>query len=101
MAKAPYQLSRLELEELWKQLSKLLDVAFIRPSRSPYGNPILFQMKDSPKLRLCLDYYVLNKKTIKNQYPLPLDANYFDKLAKAKVFVEVGLEKEILSSEDY
>jgi hypothetical protein len=42
---------------------------------------------------MCLDYHALNKQTIKNQYPLPLAMNFFDKLAKAKVFSKLDLRQ--------
>ena len=94
VAKAPYRLSGPELGELKKQLTELLDAGLIRPSRSPYGAPVLFQKKkDTPELRMCLDYRALNKQTIKNRYPLPLAADCFDKLAKAKVFSKLDLRK--------
>lgn len=35
---------------------------------------------------MCCDYRALNKKTIKNMYPLPLATDCFNKLAKARVF---------------
>jgi hypothetical protein len=35
----------------------------------------------------------LNKQTIKNKYPLPLATNYFDKLAKVKVFSKLDLRQ--------
>ena len=41
-ARAPYRLSGPELEELKRQLKELADAGFIRPSRSPYGAPVLF-----------------------------------------------------------
>ena len=41
MAKGPYQLSRLELEE-WKEQLNELYVGLIRPSRSPYSALFLF-----------------------------------------------------------
>lgn len=83
-AKAPYRLSGPELEELKRQLKELTDAGFIRPSRSPNGAPVLFQQKkDSNELQMCCDYRALNKKTVRNKYPLPLAVDFFDKLAKA------------------
>nr|CAD1824698.1 unnamed protein product [Ananas comosus var. bracteatus] len=41
-AKAPYRMAPPELEELQKQLKELLDAGFIRPSKAPYGAPVLF-----------------------------------------------------------
>lgn len=41
-AKAPYWMSPLKLQELRKQLTKLLDAGYIQPSKAPYGAPVLF-----------------------------------------------------------
>ena len=69
-----------ELEELRKQLKELLEADHIRPSKAPYGAPMLFQKKKDGLLRLCIDYQALNKVTIKNKYPIPLIADLFDQL---------------------
>ena len=67
----PYRMAPLELRELKVQLHDLLDKAFIRPSTSPWGSPVLFVKKKDGSLRLCIDYRQLNKVTIKNKYMLP------------------------------
>ena len=77
-ARAPYRMSPPELEELRKQLKELIDAGFIRPSKAPYGAPVLFQRKHDGSLRLCIDYRALNKLTVKNKYPIPLIADLFD-----------------------
>ena len=41
-ALAPYRMAPPELEELRKQLKELLEAGHIRPSKSPYGAPVLF-----------------------------------------------------------
>ncbi|XP_068636916.1 uncharacterized protein [Aristolochia californica] len=38
----PYRMAPKELDELQRQLSELLDSGFIKPSKAPYGSPILF-----------------------------------------------------------
>ena len=68
-----YQLSQVEMAELKKQLDDLLNKGFIQPSVSPYGTPVLFIHKKEDTLHLCVDYQVLNKITIKNHYPLPIN----------------------------
>jgi len=91
-AKAPYHLSGPELQELKRQLKELTDAGFIRPSRSPYGAPILFQQKkDSNELQMCCDYRALKKQMVRNKYPLPLAVDCFDKLVKARAFSELDL----------
>ncbi|GKE26934.1 putative reverse transcriptase domain-containing protein, partial [Tanacetum coccineum] len=42
VAKSPYQLSPLEMQELSEQLQELQDKGFIRPSHSPWEAPVLF-----------------------------------------------------------
>ncbi|KAG9458216.1 hypothetical protein H6P81_002724 [Aristolochia fimbriata] len=90
-AKAPYRMAPKELEELRRQLKELLEVGFIRPSKAPYGAPVLFQRKKEGSMRLCIDYRALNKVTIKNCYPIPLISDLFDQLREATVFTKLDL----------
>ena len=39
-----------------------------------------------------MDYHWLNKKTIQNQYPLPLPEELFDRLGGSKVFSKIDLK---------
>ena len=55
-----YPLDATELEELKKQVTELLADNRISPSCSPYGAPILFARKKNGKLRMCIDYRLLN-----------------------------------------
>ena len=60
-----YKMSPLELEEAKKQIESMLKHGFIRQPFIP---------KKNGSLRFCVDYRWLNKKTVKNRYPLPLPA---------------------------
>lgn len=90
---APYRMAPTELEELRKQLDELLGTGKLRPSKAPYGAPVLFQKKHDGSLRMCVDYRALNKVTIKNRYPIPLIADLFDRLGGAKVYTKMDLQK--------
>lgn len=90
-AKAPYRMSPLELAELRKQLTELLDAGLVRPSKAPYGAPVLFQKKQDGSLRMCVDYRALNKATVKNKYPVPLVSDLFDRLCNATYFTKLDL----------
>ncbi|XP_015166051.1 uncharacterized protein [Solanum tuberosum] len=92
-AMTPYRMAPPELEELRKQLKELLEAGHIRPSKAPFGAPVLFQKKKEGTLRLCIDYRALNKVTVKNKYPIPLIADLFDRLGQAKVFTKMDLRK--------
>ncbi|GJY96513.1 hypothetical protein Tco_0513423 [Tanacetum coccineum] len=69
VALAPYQLAPSEKKELSNQLQELFDKGFIRPSSSPWGDPVLFVKKKYGSLQMCIDYQELNKLTMKNPYP--------------------------------
>ncbi|OMO75693.1 reverse transcriptase [Corchorus capsularis] len=90
-AKAPYRMAPPELAELRKQLDELLKVGFIRPSKAPFGAPVLFQKKQDGSLQLCVDYRALNKVTVRKKYPIPLISNLFDQLSRAKYFSKLDL----------
>jgi hypothetical protein len=45
ISKRPYRMSVEELQELKKQLTKLQEAGYIRPSSSPWGAPVLFVQK--------------------------------------------------------
>ncbi|KAL0381351.1 UNVERIFIED_CONTAM: polyprotein [Sesamum angustifolium] len=89
--RAPYRMSQPELVELRKQLKEMLESSIIKPAKSSYGASVLFQKKADGSLRMCYDYRVLNKITMKNEHPIPLVADYFDRLSRAKYFTKIDL----------
>lgn len=68
-----------------------MDKVFIRSSVSPKGAPIIFFKKKDGTLRLCIDYCMLNKVTIKNWYPLPKIEKLFDQIKGVIVFSKIDL----------
>ena len=72
-------------------MTKLIDHGFIRPSKSPYGSPVLFVKKKDGSLRMCIDYRALNKITIKNKYPLPRIDELLDRLFGVGVVTKIDL----------
>jgi len=90
-SQAPYRMSPRELAKLRKQLEELIDSGFVRPSKAPYGAPVLFQKKADGSLRMCVDYRALNKVTIKNKYPVPLIQDLMDRLCGASIFTKLDL----------
>src|SRR4051812_2224337 len=81
-----------ELIELKKQFTELEAGGFIRASTSPWGAPALFVQKKDGTSRLVQDYRGINKKTIKNKYPLPRINDLFEQLNGAKVFSKLDLK---------
>ena len=103
-SRPPYRLSNKELQEMREQLDALLQRQHIRPSKSPYGAPVLFVYKPGKKPRMCMDYRALNKLTIKNNYPLPRIDDLFDRLQGVKFFTKIdftsGYHQIRISEED-
>lgn len=79
-----YKLSKIELQEMKTQIEEALRKGFIRPNISPWGSPVLFTPKKDGGLRMCIDYRALNKRTIKNQVPLPRIDEVRDQIGGAK-----------------
>ncbi|GKA99080.1 putative reverse transcriptase domain-containing protein, partial [Tanacetum coccineum] len=59
VAKTPYRLGPLEMQELSGQIQELQDKGFIRPSHSPWGAPVLFVKKKDGSFHLRSGYHQL------------------------------------------
>jgi len=92
ISKAPHRMAPIELAELRVQLQEMLDKGQICPSVSPWGAPVLFVKKKDGSLRLCINYWGLDKVTIKNKYPLPRIEDLLEQLAGSAVFSKIDLK---------
>lgn len=85
------RMSPVELTELKHQLKLLSEKKFIKPSKGPYGSPVLFAKKKDGSYRMCIDYRALNSLTKKNRYPLPQIDTILDAIQDAKYFSSLDL----------
>ncbi|GJW33492.1 retrovirus-related pol polyprotein from transposon 17.6 [Tanacetum coccineum] len=83
-------------QELSNQLQELADRGFIRPSTSPWGDPVLFVKKKDGSFRMCIDYRELYKLTVKNRYPLPRISDLFDQLQGLSTYSKIDLRSGYL-----
>lgn len=58
-------MNTIKMQEFKVQLQDLLEKGLIKPSVSPWGALFIFMKKTNGTLRLCIDYRMLNKITIK------------------------------------
>ena len=78
------EMSSFVRDQLWK--------GYIQLSSSPQTSPMFFVPKpETTAKHMCTDYRRLNKKTIKNNYPLLLISEMIDKIRDAKVFTKLDL----------
>jgi hypothetical protein len=76
----PYRHPRKYRYEIDKAIMKLLDMGHIRPSSSPFASSVVLVKKKDGTMRMCIDFQALNKKTIKNRYPIPRIDELLDEL---------------------
>lgn len=69
-----------------QQIKEWLKDGVIRPSFSDYAAPIVPVPKKDGSTRICVDYHPLNKKIIKDRYPLPNIDEQIDALQGARIF---------------
>ena len=87
----PYYHPRGCKEEIEKTIKELLDMGFIRPSSSPFASSVVLVKKEDGTMRMRIDYKALNKKTIKNRYPIPCIDELIDELHGAIYFSKIDL----------
>jgi len=58
----------------------------IRPSCSPCKSPVVLIPKKNGELKFSVDYRRLNRKTVKDGFPLPLIQDIFDRLKGSRYF---------------
>ncbi|GJZ23992.1 putative reverse transcriptase domain-containing protein [Tanacetum coccineum] len=95
VARDPYRLAPSEMKELSEQLKELSNKGFIRPSLSPWGAPVVFVKNKDGSFRMCIDYWELNKLTVKNHYPLSRIDDLFDQLQGSSVYSNIDLSYAI------
>ena len=83
----PYRQPYHFKEEIEKTIKELLSMGHIRPSSSPFASSVVLVKKKDGTMRMCIDYRALNKKTIKNRYPIPK----IDELHGAVYFSKIDL----------
>ncbi|CAJ0942892.1 unnamed protein product, partial [Ranitomeya imitator] len=86
-----FNLSVPEHTAMRNYVKESLEKGHIRPSSSPLGAGFFFVAKKDGSLRPCIDYRLLNKITVKFQYPLPLLSDLFARIKGASWFTKMDL----------
>jgi hypothetical protein len=85
----PYHHPKMYKYEIEKTIKNLLKMGHIRPSSRPLSPLVVLVKKKDGSLRMCIDYRVLNNKTIKNRYPIPRIDELMDELRGEKYFMNI------------
>ncbi|CAH2108926.1 unnamed protein product [Euphydryas editha] len=87
----PYRLPYSERAIVREMVGELLANNIIKESHSAYASPIVLVRKKTNDYRLCVDYRALNKKTIKDSYPMPVIDDQLDRLNGKSYFTSLDL----------
>lgn len=87
----PYRMPHSERVVVREIVQELEDSGIVRPSTSSYASPVLLVKKKSGDYRLCIDYRALNKKTVKEHYPLPRIDDQLDNLSGYRYYTSLDL----------
>jgi hypothetical protein len=87
----PYRHPKKYKDEIDKAIKELLDMGYIRPSSSPFASSVVLVKKKDGTMQMCIDFRALNKKTIKNRYPIPRIDEFLDELHGAIYFTKIDL----------
>ncbi|CAJ0964139.1 unnamed protein product [Ranitomeya imitator] len=94
-----FNLSVAEHAAMRSYVKESLEKGHIRPSSSPLGAGFFFVAKKDGSLRPCIDYRLLNKITVKFQYPMPLVSDLFARIKGASWFTKIDLRGQVESSD--
>ena len=88
----PYKHPKAYRDEIERAIHELLALGHIWLSTSPFSSSVVLVKKKDGTLRMCIDYRALNKKTMKNRYPIPRIDELMDELRGSKLFSKIDLK---------
>ncbi|KAK7865588.1 hypothetical protein R5R35_010119 [Gryllus longicercus] len=88
----PRRLAPKEKKILSDQIKEWLEKDIIRPSDSEYASPVVIVPKKDGSHRVCIDFRQLNKKIVRDRFPMPLVDDKIDALVNFSVFSVVDLK---------
>lgn len=85
------RLAPADIEDVRKHSQELLQAGIITESRSPYASPIVVVRKKTGAIRMCIDYRLLNSRTVPDQYTTPCIEDALNALTGSQWFSVLDL----------
>jgi len=90
----PYRHLKKFKDKIEKAIKELLEMGHIKPNSNPFASSVVLVKKKDGTVKMCIDYRDLNKKTIKNMYPIPRIDELLDELHGAVYFSKIDLRSK-------
>ena len=87
-----YRQTAEELEATRQFITESLAKGYITDSKSPYASALFYRKKKDGKLRPIMDYRILNRWTVRDNYPLPLITNIIERLQGKTLFSKFDIQ---------
>lgn len=88
----PRRLAPQERAAVSDQIDEWIRDGIVRPSRSNYASPVVVVKKKDNSNRLCVDFRELNRKVVKDRYPLPVIEDVLSNFHSSRVFSTLDLK---------
>lgn len=91
------------IPEVKQQIQKWLDKGIISESESPYASQMVLIRKKTGEIRICIDYRILNSKSVKDSFPIGnceqltqmlKDAKYYSSADITQAYLGVPIREE-------
>jgi len=87
-----------------KKVKKMLDLGLIESPNAEWSFPVVVVPKPGGHFRSCVDYCLLNERTVKDVYPIPRMDDCLDSLGDATVLstldCNAGYWKTLVAADD-
>lgn len=85
----PCRYNNLQKDLVEKLVQELIDNKAVQHSKSPFAAPVVLIKKKDGNWHICVDYHEINKKTLKNKYPIPLIEELREELHGPSIYSKI------------
>jgi hypothetical protein len=92
MITTPYGHMKKFKDEIENAKKDFVEIGYTRPSSSPFTYSMVLVKNKDGTMRIYIEYKALNKKTMKNRYPIPRIDKLIDELYGEVYFSKIDLQ---------